>query len=220
MHTKRHRQNHDFTILYNLVGACHTADQAHALLLDLREERQMALDNYEVQKIRYEAREIRARRMLDSADKAVQAEGRAEMMELSHNRRYGEVLSAAARDEVAFIDRCIAEIQPRRKYAHLPEAEAVEAIQAEEWELELMARVENFLATTGTIPPDEFANMRTHPRFAESILPHINEIATVLKRPDGLDRLADEIRRRPRLLEGIGEIGQYDRHHQEGRSTS
>ena len=32
MHTKRHRQNHDFTILYNLVGSCHTADQAYALL--------------------------------------------------------------------------------------------------------------------------------------------------------------------------------------------
>lgn len=203
MHTKRHRQNHDFTILYNLVGSCHTADQAYALLQDLREDRQMALDQYEVQKIKNQAREIRAKRLLTSREAADKLDGEAEILDLRHHHHLGEVLAAAARDEIAFIDRCIAELQPKRKYAHLTDAEAVEAIQLEEWEMELLYRVENFMVTTGSIPSDEFSNMRQHPNFAAKILPRIAEITECLKLPDGSKILASKMGNTPHLLEGI-----------------
>ena len=120
-------------------------------------------------------------------------DGEAEILDFRHHHHLGEVLAAAARDEIAFIDRCIAELQPKRKYAHLTDAEAVEAIQLEEWEMEsLLYRVENFMVTTGSIPSDEFSNMRQHPNFAAKILPRIAEITECLKLPDGSGSLGFE----------------------------
>jgi len=206
MLAKRHRQNHDFTILFNLVGSCHTADAAYALLCDLREERQMALDNYEVQKLRMETKEIDARSVLAQLrgstprELIVRKTCEADLLEIANNQKMGEVLAEAARDEIAFIDECIAEIQPLRKYAHLSDPEAVEAIQAEEWELELLCRVENFMATQGSIPADQFEAMRQHPRFVEKILPRINEVSLLLEKPDGAELLRAELGAKPKLV--------------------
>ena len=202
MIAKSHRQNHDFTILANIVGSCHTADAAHALLCDLREDRQSAVDSYDVQLLRDKAKIIRADRLLASDDESDQIEGKATLLELANNRRAGEVLLAAAHDEIAFIDKCIAEIQPKRKYAHLTDAESVEACQQEEWRLELISRAENSLLTMGTIPVDQFETMRQHPDFAAGILPRIVEIQGLLASPNGAQQLRSQIAQQQRLLEG------------------
>jgi hypothetical protein len=202
MLAKRHRQNHDFTIAYHLAGSCHTPDAAYALLMDLREDRQAAVDAYNVQQLRDKAKEARAREKIDSRNEADQIEGRADLLELENNRKAGKVLFEAAQAEIACIDKCIAELQPRRKFAHLPDAEAVEAIQAEEWASEMRFRAENFLLTTGTIPPDEFASMRQHPNFAKDVLPRITEIQTMIEGGQR-EKLLAQVCAAPRLLESI-----------------
>jgi hypothetical protein len=181
MLAKRHRQNHDFTIIHHLAGSCHTADAAYALLMDLREDRQSAVEAFEVQQLRDLAKECRAKERLGSSSAADQLEGKADLLELENNRRAGQVLLSAAQDEIATIDKAIAALRPKRKFAHLSDAEAVEAIQSEEWAEEMRFRAENHLLTTGTIPPDEFASMRQHPSFAAEVLPRITELQTMIE---------------------------------------
>lgn len=193
MHSKNHRQNHNFQILHFLVGACHTADAAYALLCDLREERQAASENYHVSQLRDEAKELKAKELLDGENPTDKLEARADLLELENGRKTGKVLFDAAIAEIAYIDDCIAKIQPLRKYAHLSDAEAHEACQQEEWKLELIERAENYLATVNHIPTDHFATMRMHPEFKRAILPRIMEMQKLLTSQEGITQFQFQI---------------------------
>ena len=70
----------------------------------------------------------------------------------------------------------MAELEPQRKYAHLPLLEASQAAQREEWLLEFKHRTENYLLSRGTIPEDQLQAMRSHPDFESSIVPFISDI--------------------------------------------
>lgn len=186
---KNHRLNTDFQILYFLAGSCHTPDGAYALLCDLREDRANAIKHYEVQTKRAEAKRLRAQTQLAMAmDDATRLEAEADLQELANGEVSGKVHYEAALAELAFIDSCMAKLEPLRKYAHLPLPEAHEASQREEWRAELMRRAENYLLTTGTIPPDHFETMRQHPDFREHIFPWIEHVKLAMKndRPDRL----------------------------------
>ena len=179
---KNNRRNHDFQIDAFLVGSCHTADGAYSLLCDLREDRRDALAQVEVSSLRTRAKIARAERNLQHSDPAERLEAQADIAEI---RAIEETLNNninAARAELAHIEACIAKIQPHRKFAHLPDPEAHEAAQREEWAREFVYRAENYLLTAGTIPHDHFASMRQHPDFQGFILPAI----------DGIKRMMDE----------------------------
>lgn len=200
MIAKRHRQNHNFTILYNIVGDCHTADAAYALLLDLREDRQMAVDACKVAELRSKAKRIDALKRLESPDLVVKTNAEADLLELDTAEKACGPLLDAALDEIAFIDKCIKEIQPQRKYAHLSDAEATEACQQEEWCLELIRRAENYLLTSGCIPEDHFNAMRQHPSFGLHILPRVIEIQSLLSTPEGVLQLHKQTAKRTLYL--------------------
>lgn len=176
MISKNHRQNHNFQIVYFLIGSCHTPDAAYALLQDLREERFNAIENYKVSKIKEKAKILRANKLLASNDEADRLDGEAELLEISNNSKSGEVLYQAAVDELKFIDECIEKIKPNCKYKELSDAEACQLMQQEEWKLELIRRAENYLLTTGTIPADHFDTMRMHPEFEIALMPAIAAI--------------------------------------------
>lgn len=198
MHAKNNRQNHDFQILHFLAGSCHTADGAYALLCDLRDDRADALKQATVAHLREQAKIVRAERRIASDDEAERLEGRADLAEIEG---HAETLSknlAAAQAELDFIEQCIARLQPLRRYAHLPDAEAHEACQREEWRLELVSRSENFLLTSGTIPPDHLATMRQHPDFASHILPAIRQAKALMA-----EGTADALLIAPRPIERL-----------------
>lgn len=181
MHAKTNRNNHDFQILHFLVGACHTADAAYALLCDLRADRADALKQADAARLREQAKIVRAQRRIASQDEAEQLEGAADLAEIEgHAETLGKNL-AAAKAELAFIEACIARIQSHRRYAHLPDPEAHEACQREEWRLELEARAQNYLLTAGTIPADHLVTMRQHPDFGSHILPAINRTKALME---------------------------------------
>lgn len=189
MITKFNRNNHNFQIAYFIAGSCHTPDAAYIALVNLRQERQMALDTAESVKLKQAAEQVRCERRVASDDLAEQLEGQAGLLDLEIQQRQQVALIESAQEELAFIEDCIARIQPMRKYSHLTDAEAAEAVQMEEWAHELKHRAENYMLTSGTIPPDHFNTMRLHPAFATLILPHIERVQLSLREPDGYQQL-------------------------------
>lgn len=98
---------------------------------------------------------------------------KADLMEMDAHKYTSEMNFEAAKMELQTIKNIMQELEPHRKYSHLPILEANEAAQREEWLGEFKNRIENYLFTTGTIPEDHLRAMRNHPDFSEHILPHI-----------------------------------------------
>ena len=193
MNAKNHRQNHNFQIAYFLAGACHTPDGAYSVLCDLKEEREMAIENYRVNQLKERVRQSKAENLLESNHEIDRLEGQAELLEIENNRERGKVLYEAALDELSFINQCIDKIQPLRRFKDLPDPEAHEAAQAVEWKLELVRRAENYMLTAGTISADHFAVMRLHPAFQTDIMPRIKEIQLLMESPEGIKKLEASI---------------------------
>jgi hypothetical protein len=178
---KNHRNNTNFQIRYFLAGMCHTPDGAYAVLCDLLEDRELAVKTHRASLLKTEASRLRAKRLLESDDEIVRLDGEAALAEIESVRALSDSCYAAALDEVDYIKCCMEELQPLRKYAYLPDAQAHEISQAEEWRLELIHRAENYLVTSGTIPADHLATMRAHPDFHESIAPAIEALSERMK---------------------------------------
>jgi hypothetical protein len=173
MHAKNNRVNKNFQIAYFLAGSCHTPDGAYSILKDLQEDREMALAQLESIDLKVQARIAKANHDIEIGTEWEKLEGKAELVEIENNKKFSEKNIEAANQELNFINKCIEKIQPHRKFAHLPDPEAHEAAQFDEWKLELMYRAENYLLTTGSIPTDHFITMRQHPAFVDEILPTI-----------------------------------------------
>lgn len=185
---KTNRVNHDFQIAYFLAGACHTPDAAYALMCDLKEDRSNALKMQKAAQKREQAKVMKLNELLKRCqdDEASRLEVEADLDEIEALRETTERNVAAAIAELATIERCMAKLEPLRKYAHLPLAEAHQAAQQEEWRLELITRAENYILTTGTVPPDHFNAMRLHPEFKTSIVKHIAGIRETVRSGDFL----------------------------------
>lgn len=197
---KLNRLNHDFQILYFLIGSCHTADAAYALLCNQRDDRKLAINSSKAEEFKQKARLLRANKMLNSDDAAVRLDGQAEIAEIEAFKQTVDNNITGAVAELSFIENCIAKIQPYRKYKHLSDAEAYEACQQEEWKLELIYRAENYLLTTGTIPTDHFSTMRMHPEFNTVLLPTINDMKKLIGTSNGHNILLNKSNKKNFLL--------------------
>jgi len=189
MHSKNNRQNHDFQIAYFLAGSCKTPDAAYGLLMDQRDDRDVAIKNLKASELKQKAKIVRAKRKIASDDEAEQLDGQAELAEIEAFAELEAKNIAAAHAELAFIDKCLAAIEPHRKYRHLSLPEANEACQRDEWKLEFIERAENQLLTSGSISHDDYAHMRRHPDFATEIAPAIAAISNLMLQKGGRDQL-------------------------------
>jgi hypothetical protein len=190
MISKRHKHNTNFQIAHFLAGACHTPDGAYFILMDLKEDRELAMKNASVVNKRNEAKVLRAKAYLANpqADEAGKLEANADIEEIINMNKEGAIAYEAALDELAFIEECIDRVKPLCKYAGkdgFSEIQAHEASQVDEWKHELIRRAENFILTSGTVPADEFNTMRMHPLFKKDILPRIKEVQANIFLPDG-----------------------------------
>jgi hypothetical protein len=205
MSSKNNRLNHDFQIAYFLAGSCHTPDAAYSLLKDLQEEREMALAQIEGSELRAKAKILRAEKMIQSDDPATVLEGQAELADMKNNEHFLRKNIEAAKRELNFIQKCIDRLYPYRKYSHLPDEEAHEAIQMEEWKLELINRAENNLLASGQISSDLLQTMRQHPQFQSDILPAIENIKLVMTTNDNFLNIVEKLGNNkldiPKLLE-------------------
>lgn len=204
MNSKTHRQNHDFQIAHFLAGSCHTADGAYALLCDLKEDREVAIRSYEASQIRLSIKKSEIEKKLKSWCKNTRLSAQADLAEIQATEPQSKACYDAALAEYAFIQKCIDAVQPHRKFSHLPDSEAHEAAQFDEWKFELISRAENALLTIGTIPTDHFATMRMHPAFKDEIMPAIENIKQLIA--TNRELLMDKINERQFYLPSLLEV--------------
>lgn len=183
MISKPHRTNSDFQLKHFFVGSCHTPDGAYAVLYSEKIALEDKLRHSEAQKLRREAKIAAANEVLDDSSSTMSAclNAKADMAEAYADYGTWKLNVEAAKNELETILGLMADLEPHRKYSHLPLLEANEASQEEEWMRELMYRAENFLITQGTIPHDHFARMREHPKFLSEILPYVNRVHVMIK---------------------------------------
>lgn len=193
MNSKNNRLNHDFQIIHFIAGSCHTPDGAYAILCDLKEDRENALKMFEASRLRQQARRLRAEARLNDVEEAIRLEAQADLAEMAAMEETTHKNYEGAVAELKTIETCIRSLQPYRRYKHLPDSQAHEAAQTEEWKLELIHRATNCLLTTGTISTDHFATMRLHPAFQTEIWPAINEVRLLLQSPGGPEKLIQDI---------------------------
>ena len=208
MIVKRNKTNNNFQLAYFIAGSCFTADAAYFALLNQRDDRQMALNTAQVSELKRQAKLIDIERRLNSTDPVVVLEARADKLEIELAEPLNRQLLEACREELAFIDLCIERIQPLRKYSNLPDNEAAEACQREEFAREFQFRIENYMTTQGAIPANELATMRQHPDFNRVLLPHIKNVTAALSVPNGAEYLLPQATKTfdlPQLLGWSGE---------------
>ncbi len=178
-------KNSSFQVAAFVVGKCHTADEAYRKLLLLREEREGALRASKIGALRVRAVVLKAEETFKTSNSEWERlEAQATLEEVEAGRALREACIEEAEREVVFINDLIARITPLRKYAHLPDHQAFQAVQREEWCLELLERAQNYLYCTGTIPTDHFATMRSHPDFATTIRPLVAAMHLALRNKD------------------------------------
>ena len=194
MLSKYHHVNSDFQIMYFLVGSCHTADAAYFLLLDLKENREMAVEAYQVSLLKNKAKRLRLEERLSLfyQNEADYLEDLAALKELDYNEPRSQLLYQETLNELKFINNCIEKVNNKRKLKHLSNSEAAQEMQREEWKLELLKRAQNSLLTTGTIPTDQFDTMRMHPDFIEQIFPSIEKMRQQLSTKEGVNLLISQ----------------------------
>ena len=129
---------------------------------------------------------------LKSSSEIEQLMAKADLIEWESGEGLLEIAIKGAEQELATIQLIMDELEPQRKYAHLPLLEAASASQREEWLLEFKRRTENYLLSIGTIPEDQLNAMRNHPDFEAEIVPHVKQIAhQISKTKDKMDLLTN-----------------------------
>lgn len=171
-----HWRNSRFQIAYFLAGKCHTADEAYRMLCELREERWLALETARAGDLRNEAVMLEIAEKMADESPTVRLRAQADLIETQALQTQGKACVAEAERELAFIEQLIDLVQPLRQFKDLPDHEAHQMAQWQEWKLELITRAQNYLLTTGTIPPDHYNAMRLHPAFEDEIAPAIGEM--------------------------------------------
>ena len=165
-----------------MAGSCFTPDGAWMLMYGQKIDREMTIKHCEAAVLKRKAKLLDAQAILDDPDakKTDKMRAQAEIMEAQAGDDMFYRNFEAAKMELATIQSIMDELEPHRKYAHLPLLEANEAAQRDEWLGEFKNRVENFLFSTGTIPEDHLRAMRNHPDFQTELLPHIQGVMTKL----------------------------------------
>lgn len=182
MNSNPHRNNSDFQLRHFLAGSCFTPDGAWMLMYGQKIDREAVVKSCEAQKLRREAKIMEAQEVIDNpnASKADKLKAKADIIEADAHYYTWSTNLEAAKMELATINSLMEELEPHRKYKHLPLLEANEAAQRDEWLGEFKNRVENFLFSTGTIPEDHLRAMRNHPDFQSELLPHITGVMNKL----------------------------------------
>ena len=188
MHSAPHRNNSDFQLRYFIANNCHTADIAWCVLYEQKLDIFTKLEATKARLVRRKARKLEIDEKLQSTNEIDRLNAQADLIEWQSGEGLIEMAIKGAEQELATIESIMAELEPQRKYGHLPLLEASQAAQREEWLLEFKRRTENYLLSIGRIPEDQLNAMRNHPDFEVEIVPHVKQIMYQINKSD--DKLA------------------------------
>lgn len=176
MHSSPHRNNSDFQLRHFIANSCYTADAAWCLMYEQRLDIHLKLEATKARVLRRKAKRLEIEEKLKSENEVTRLNAQADLMEFESGEGLIEMAIKGAEMELATIESIMKELEPQRKYAHLPVLEASQAAQREEWLGEFKARTENYLLSSGTIPEDQLNAMRKHPDFEAQIVPHVQQV--------------------------------------------
>lgn len=186
MDSKPHRTNSNFQLQYFIANSCKTVDGAWSILYAQKIDIENKIQISELQQEKKQIKKLKLEKAIfESTDELDILSLQADLKELSIGEEIFLLNLEAAKNELAFIKKLMADLEPRRLYSHLPLLEANEAMQRTEWLEELKSRAENFLITQGTIPHDHLQTMRCHPDFYDDIVPFIKNVTTKLTQESG-----------------------------------
>jgi len=188
MHSTPHRNNSDFQLRYFIANNCHTADIAWCVMYEQRLDIHTKLEATKAKLVRRKAKRLEIDEKLKSASEIDRLNAQADLIDWESGEGMLEMAIKGAEQELATIESLMAELEPQRKYGHLPVLEASQAAQREEWLLEFKRRTENYLLSIGTIPEDQLNAMRNHPDFEAEIVPHVKQVSYQINKSD--DKLA------------------------------
>jgi len=188
MHSAPHRNNSDFQLRYFIANNCHTADIAWCVLYEQKLDIFTKLEATKARLVRRKAKKLEIDEKLKSASEVDRLNAQADLIDWECGEGMLEMAIKGAEQELATIESIMAELEPQRKYGHLPVLEASQAAQREEWLLEFKRRTENYLLSIGTIPEDQLNAMRNHPDFEAEIVPHVKQVSYQINKSD--DKMA------------------------------
>lgn len=154
-------RNSNFQYVHFILGACHTATEAHRKCSEAVEDRQVSLCEAARKLKRSWLDRLLCRKQMGPA-----------------LQRQTQASIDQAQRELDFLLDCKGRLEAALGY--VPTPDDYQQNQREEWRLELEHRAENCLASIGYIPSEQFSTMRLHPDFA-SIQAKIKTTTALLK---------------------------------------
>lgn len=203
MHSAPHRNNSNFQLRHFIAGACHTPDAAWSVLYEQMIDIKIKLAATEAKLLRRKSQEMdleERKKYINTEQEKLKYE--ADLIEFMSGYDLLELAIEGAKKELECIVSLMKELEPYRKYKHLPILEATEAAQQDEWREEFKHRIENFLLGQGFIPADQLEAIRRHPDFETHILPHIKKTMVMLEDAKSTSNAVMLLTRTNLLLEG------------------
>lgn len=203
MHSAPHRNNSNFQLRHFIAGACHTPDAAWSVLYEQMIDIKIKLAATEAKLLRRKSQEMdfeERKKYINTEQEKLKYE--ADLIEFMSGYGLLELAIEGAKKELECIVSLMKELEPYRKYKHLPILEATEAAQQDEWREEFKHRIENFLLGQGFIPADQLEAIRRHPDFETHILPHIKKTMVMLEDAKSTSNAVMLLTRTNLLLEG------------------
>lgn len=200
-----HWRHSDFQIRHFIAGKAHTPDEAYRLVKQELENRRLALGDANATKLRTEALWKRAQRVASESGEGSpeRLEAEATKLEILNHQDQNEACLEACSHEIEILSGLLAELLPRCKYAgHMPDSQAFQAAQEEEWCLELIHRARVMLSSSGFIPWDQLETMALHPAWATKIQPRIHAIRSQLGLGESPENLLGRVSMIPTLSGG------------------
>lgn len=178
MNAKNNRTNTDFQIAYFIAGSCQTADGAYALLKAQEQLKVLAIKTADASelKVRSTIQCLTLLKWVGLLFPPLRMYAMGRLAEIEAHKEVARANYAGALAELEFMRKCLERIEPLRKFSHLPDPEAFEASQRDEWKLSLIRQAENHLISNGAVPADQFNAMRMHPDFKTEIYPAIEKM--------------------------------------------
>ena len=191
MQSLSHRLNSDFALKHFIAGSCTTFDGAYCLLYSQLIDMQQKVKHSESQILSREISKMEAEEIISKyeskevkqvkQDKKEYLEAKKTLIELEASQHTFDENIRGAKNELETIKRLMTELNEHCEYKNEPDMlKRQELAMRDEWCGELKKRAENYLITTGTIPPDHFDTMRMHPDFRTKIAPHIMKVTKSL----------------------------------------
>lgn len=176
MLARPHRNNTDFQLRHFVAGGCFTADAAWMIMYEQKLDIETKLVHTKANILRHKIKKIDLdKKFIDIKTEKDKLNFEADLMEWEHAEKMLNLALQGGEAELSTIVSIMEELEPLRKYSHLPLLEANEASQREEWLEDFKHRIENYLLTMGTIPEDQITAMRKHPDFETNIVPYMKE---------------------------------------------